>query len=67
MRVLAAVLREALLFASAAAAASFAGVEPVRAGLVGLMVWIFSGLHRGGTGPVKAGPALHQWPSTLPE
>ena len=60
MRVLASVLREALLFASAAAAASFAGVEPVRAVLVGLMVWIFSGLHRGG-------PALHQWLSTLPE
>lgn len=58
MRVLAVALREALLFASAAVAASFAGVEPVRA--VGLMVWIFSGLHRGG-------PALHQWLSTLPE
>lgn len=58
MRVLAVALREALILASAAV--SFAGVEPVRAGLVGLMVWIFSGLHRGG-------PAPHQWLSTLPE
>lgn len=60
MRGLALVLREVLLLASAGAAASFAGVEPVRALLVGLMVWVFSGLHRGG-------PALQQWLSTLPE
>jgi len=53
-------LREGLILGSASAAASFAGVEPLRALLVGLMVWVFSGLHQGG-------PALHQWLSTLPE
>lgn len=60
MRLLALLFREALILASAGAAASFAGAEPMRALLVGLMVWVLSGLHRGG-------PALHQWLSTLPE
>ncbi len=60
MRGLALILREGLILGSASAAASFAGVEPLRALLVGLMVWVFSGLHQGG-------PALHQWLSTLPE
>lgn len=59
MRVLAPLVRELLIFACAAAACGFANLEPLRAVLVGLMVWVLSGLHRGG-------PALQQWLSTLP-